>query len=165
MEESGIGAVILEFVKQFGWGVFVLLFVIYQIIGHRDLVQKFFREKDKIKYDEREQLSEDTQKLIDNLQSDADRQRRWRIEEGERSDRLIASLRVDLSSQQRTIEMIEAGNSRLRHTLNDLAQYSAAVIFKARRSGIEISDFRLEELMNKDPEYAERLRILLGGGG
>lgn len=164
MEESGIGAVILEFVKQFGWGVFALLFVVYQIIGHWDTVQNFFREKDKIKHDEREQLSEDTQKLIDNLQGDADRQRRWRIEEGERSDRLVASLRADLSSQQRTIEMIEAGNSRLRHTLNNLAQYTSGVVYKARKAGIEISDFRLDELMNKDPEYAERLRILLGGG-
>ncbi len=161
MEES-VGVVVLEFVKQFGWGVFTLLFVAYQLIGHWDIVRNFFRESDKTKNDEREQLSEDTQRLIENLTGDSDRQRKWRIEESSRYERTIVNLRGELIRKDRIIESIEKGNSRLRHALNNALTCYANLTRKAELAGIVVPPFSVDEFMTLDPDYYKHLKEILG---
>lgn len=161
MEES-VGTVVLEFVKQFGWGIFALLFVVYQLIGHWDIVRNFFRESDKTKNDEREQLSEDTQQLIINLTGDADKQRKWRIEESERYERFIVTLREEMSRKDRIIESIEKGNARLRHALNNALTCYAGLSRRAKQAGVAVEAFSIDEFLALDPDYYKHLKKILG---
>lgn len=83
---------------------------------------------------ERTEAAEDRRGLIENYETEATNQRRWRAEDTERFDRQIAAYEQRLAQKDDTIaklaaavESSERGNARLRHALNNVFQYIAAV--------------------------------------
>jgi hypothetical protein len=160
--EEGFGAVVLEFVKQFGWGIFALLFVLYQFVAHWDVFKNLFAERDRRKNEEREQLSEDTQRFIDNIERDAVKQREWRIADVERYERIITQLRDDCSKKDEVIISIERGNARLRHALNNALTAFAGLQYRAKKAGLPVEPFKVDEFLAIDPDYYKHLKDILG---
>lgn len=153
-----------EFVRTFGWAVTLSLAAAYLVLRRLDVVKRLFVGRLHEQNEEREQLSEDTQRLIENLQGDAERQRRWRIEEAARYEEIVSALRADVSRLIRTVESSEAGNSRLRHALNDALTWGAAIRVKALRASVPVEAFPIDNLMKFDSELATRLANIFEEG-
>lgn len=107
--------------------------------------------------DERAILSQDQQKLVENLQRAVERLDRRVTEEREECsrqlgaasaecDRRLAELRLECDREMKAlhqaIETLTKGESRWRHLVGNLAQYVSALQSALRKAGIEVPRFQ-----------------------
>lgn len=159
VEEQGWSA-FHDLVAYFGWGWALILVAAFLVLSRLDIIRRLFVERQKTENEEREQLSEDVQRLIENLRGDADRQRQWRIDESTRYESRIASLEERNSKLVEIIASSERGNSRLRHTVNNLCQWASSVRTRALRAGVPVTPFNLSDMMELDPELAAKMKSI-----
>jgi hypothetical protein len=162
MEDQGWNA-LGSLVDKFGW-IWALVFgAIFLLLSRLNVLQRIFVGRQEAENIKHEQLSEDTQRLIDNLQRDADKQRQWRIESDERNERIIVNLRDDVSKLIESVRLSEKGNSKLRHMIDNILVWGADVRIKAALA-LPITPFPLDELMTVDSDLAKKLQDIFDEG-
>lgn len=145
-------------VQAYGLPVTLLVIGIFFVLVRLDVVKRLFVGRQQAENDEREQLSEDTQRLIDNLRGDADRQRQWRIDEGQRYETQLATMRARYDAVVDSLTSSERGNSRLRHELRDVLTWAAEVRHRARLLGSPLPEFPLKNLTQIDEALALKMK-------
>lgn len=139
---------IFELADKLGIQWSIPIIVLFWILSQFDFIKKFLGDRRRVHYDERKLLSEDMQRLINDLQGDADRQRQWRINETDRLDKVVDDLRQQIRTALETIASEQRGNARLRHALNNVLQAYSAMRDKMHASGLPVPRFaELRDLM------------------
>jgi hypothetical protein len=161
-EQEGWGKLLLTIYEHLGLGWFLivsgLFLFLYRIGAVKALVTGRWEERRV----EREHLSEETQRLIDNLRLEADRQREDRAEDCRRYEDTIIALREDVSRLIRSIEKSEAGNARLRHSLNSVLQHIVIHNRQLRANGQEVDPFPVDTLLSElDDSFGQYLRDVM----
>jgi hypothetical protein len=100
---------------------------------------------DKARFDERQLLSQDQARLIEDLRKELTNLRRWRREDAESCQAQITQLRVECELEQHKlrdqIASLIKDAARWRHLVGNLAQHIAALRYKLQAAGIEVARF------------------------
>lgn len=129
--------------------------IIFLVFDKTGFIQVWFKRRSEGQTFEREQLSEDQRDLLDRLQEQIAAEREWRINDSKYYRQQIEELRSEvnardklLTQRENTIRSLadaatlsERGNARLRHGLNNIFQYVAALITICKKNNLEVMPY------------------------
>lgn len=151
-DESGIVRLVDEFAKRYGIGAALIGALFFLLIWRFDMLRKVFADRANARREERAQAWEMQDDIIKNLREENEILRHSLAEEREQNARLV-----------RLIESSEAGNSRLRHMINNTFTWASSLTLKLRRANIPFEQLDLSDLMERDPDYGKKLNDILAG--
>lgn len=146
------------------WGIVGCLLVIVTL-GQTGFIPWFFGERYKTRLADASREDARVRELIEDLRTEADRQREWRVEDTTQLQAEIAQLRVTIHEKDELIASQIRGDARMRHAISNLMSYVQALRTKMIRENIMPAPFNgWDTLLAYDTETAEKFRDILDEG-